>query len=331
VTDSRFAPSTITGACKACGTPVELPIPIRVDSRNRASLRNWPRSFIKELFCTCGEPFPLSPFPLVYWEDEAVYLVLDGPRKANVVLRMVLSWIVDDERWSRLAQKQVIVFADMEDFAYKLENPSADLFLQDAYSMLGPDDVFMETSALLDFVDAALSTQKCVLAYCLLANVIRSCPPKWTNQDLREALEVAANACGDEMIAMSGRSVAALEDFNDLRSVQMKQIPFEELLDAPVWSASVCDVETKRPREGTSSGVMGEAPNREIAAIICCSILTCIETLRNDTSEGAWSGESKAAMTLRMVWPNLDQDFRETLFREFSLLTNNEFRKRYKL
>jgi len=157
--ESRFAQASKAGPCKACGAPVELPIPIRISSNDRAALCNWPRESVENLFCICGEPFSLQPFPVVYWGQDEIALILDGPRKAAIVLRMILSWIVDDERWHAYADKQVLVFGHMEDFTYKLQHPGAALFMQEVYSSLAPDDVFDETSAMIDFVDGALAMQ----------------------------------------------------------------------------------------------------------------------------------------------------------------------------
>jgi hypothetical protein len=216
-----------------------------------------------------------------------------------------------------------------EDFAYKLQNPGAGLLMQEVYSHLAKDDVFNETSALIDFVDGALAMQKPGLAYSLLAGVMRSHPEKWVVRSLREAMEIAAHASGDELVFVSGQMKPALEDFSDWCSRQKEQVPFRELFDVPVWSVIVCDVETKRPHRGTISGVIGEPPEPKTAAVICCRILSGVCKLRHEASEGVLSGESKALMTLRMVWPDLDQNIREGLSHDFNQLTNNEFKERY--
>ena len=164
--ESRFAAATITGPCKGCGAEVELPIPIRINSSERDALCRWPKEPIVELFCVCGEPFPLGPFPVVYWGKDEVVLILDGSRKADVILRMILSWIVDDERWQALADKQALVFGSMEDFTSTLQT-SVQLYMQDIHSLLAPEDVFWETNALIEVVDGALESQKPGLAYSL--------------------------------------------------------------------------------------------------------------------------------------------------------------------
>jgi len=102
----------------------------------------------------------------VYWGKDEVVLILDGSRKADVILRMILSWIVDDERWQALADKQALVFGSMEDFTSTLQT-SVQLYMQDIHSLLAPEDVFWETNALIEVVDGALESQKPGLAYSL--------------------------------------------------------------------------------------------------------------------------------------------------------------------
>jgi len=160
---------------------------------------------------------------------------------------------------------------------------------------------------------------------------MRSYPEKWFDSRLREAMEIAAHASGNELVFVAGQMKPALEDFRDWSLLQKTQLPFRELFDVPVWSAIVCDIETKTPRQGTTSGVIGDLPNSETAATICCRILSGVCKLRHEASEGVLSGESKALTTLRMVWSDLDENVREGLTYLFNQSTNNEFKERYKL
>ncbi|WP_271592241.1 hypothetical protein [Bradyrhizobium sp. CCBAU 65884] len=218
----------------------------------------------------------------------------------------------------------------MDDFTYALRT-NAPTLMEDIYSQLTPRDAFFETNALIEVVDGALKSQRPELAYGLLANVMRSFPAKWNDQELRDTMEIAAHACGDELVFVDGQMKHAVADFNDWSSLQMEQVPFRELLDVPIWSIIVCDVETKTPRRETTTNVIGEPASPDAAAVLCCQVLSAVCQLRTDAPMVIRTGEDRALKTLRIVWPELDQNVREALSRHFNLTTNNEFIERYQL
>jgi hypothetical protein len=259
---------------------------------------------------------------------------MDGPRRADVVLRVISSWIVDHDRWHNYDRKQVDVFGHMEDFSYLLQNPGTRVFMQDVYSLLAPADAFCETGAVIDFADGALAIDEPAMAYSLLASVMRSFPEKWADKRLREAMEVSAHACGDTPVMLSGQSITALRHFEEWRAQQEQQMSFRELLRVPVWSNIICDIDTNTPRKGTSSGVTQEPTTAETAVRICCMVLAGVchlGAIRARPYEGTLSPEDKALETLRMFWEDLDQNTRDQLSRHYNIVTCYEFAHRYGL
>ncbi|MCB1218890.1 hypothetical protein KDL44_16025, partial [bacterium] len=83
-------------------------------------------------------------------------LILDSPRPAIEILRMILSWIVDDSRIKQVKKPTVVcVFYPFASFAYFLRTGPA-TFYTDVRSQVIPhwDEQIM---ALIKFLDDALA------------------------------------------------------------------------------------------------------------------------------------------------------------------------------
>ena len=326
----------VQGPCKKCGRPAIAPIPLHLDATAESLICEWPTKPLPGLSCpNCSEGVPIVPVPCVYWSGNWVGLILDGPRSAIYILRMVLSWIADSPRLEQHSGPVLVrVFCPLEDFAYFLRN-DAGCFVTDVRSRVIPHWDH-EIVALTQFLDDALRLDEPLLAYGVLAALIESHSEFYLAQELREALELVANASGDEPLE-PGSSMTALAHFEHLQSELEEHRPFPELDRFDIRFETPLAVETGKPIEGSYNGVDQKSPEPFAVCEVCCRLLSGVLDLRNLAEEkgrqlsSALRAEAKAAMKLRSFWPSLADSERDALSRAFSKVTGLDLQRAYKL
>jgi hypothetical protein len=141
---------------------------------------------------------------------------------------MVLSWIADGYRRRNFPKPSLVrVFCSVDDLSYVLREAKAESLYSDVRSRLTPHWDF-EVIALTQFLDDALALDEPVLAYGLLAGLIESHVGFFFIQQISDALELIAHACGDEPFS-SRIPMTALEHFEHLKSELDAYRPFREL------------------------------------------------------------------------------------------------------
>lgn len=329
--------SEVHGPCKSCGKPAVAPIPLHYDATDKNSICGWPTTTLPRLSCiSCAENLPLVPVPIVYWSGDWVGLALDGPRPASYILRMVLSWIADGYRSRGLPESSLVrVFCSIDALSYVLREAKARSFYTDIRSRLTPHWDF-EVIALTQFLDDALALNEPVLAYGLLVDLIKSYVDFYSIQEIRDALELIAHACGDEPFS-SRTPMTALEHFEHLKSEFDEHRPFRELDRFDIIFETPLSVETGGPIKGTFNAVVQNPPERFAVSDVCCRLLCGVTFLRHfaDGSgqqlSGALTAEGKAEMTLRSHWTDLEISQRAAISQVFNKVTGLDLAQTYNL
>ncbi|HEV2201435.1 MAG TPA: hypothetical protein VGR73_16575 [Bryobacteraceae bacterium] len=246
---------------------------------------------------------------------------------------MVLSWIADDPRVGQIPDRVLVrVFCPLESFSYSLHTDSGS-FITDIRSQMIPHWDH-ERIALTQFLDDALALDEPMLGYSILANIIESHPALYLDQELRDALELLANACGDEpLIAESPQT--ALDHCQWLQSEFESQRPFPELDRFDIRFETPLSVETDRPLQGAYNGVVQDSPEPSAICDVCCRILIGVTVLRSRAEQkqrelnSSLTAEGKAGMQLRSLFPLLDDSQRTVLARMFKSATGMSLKQSY--
>lgn len=320
------ASSEFSGPCRKCGKPAVGPIPLHLGEDLRDQLLHWRANRLPGLCCArCGETFPLAPLTVIYWTRDWVGLVLDGPRTADTILRMVLSWIATPPPGRVVPQSQLVrVFCSIDSLCYAMRFDSRSYIL-DVRSRRGAHWDF-ELIALTQFLDCALELDEPTLAYTFLAGIIESYPELLGDQRLREALELIAHASGPEQFLPDNPSTA-LEHFQDVQSQLLENRPFASLDPFIIQFETVCDKDTGRPLPESFNGISQEAPTSFSVCDLCCRVLCgtiILRTIAQDRqppAEVSHSGEDKCRRQLKALWPSLNAEEQHYLAQAFDGLT----------
>lgn len=325
--EPRYAAfSEFSGPCRRCGEPAVAPIPLHLGEELSAQLLDWQANRLPGLCCTkCGETFPLAPLTLIYWTRGWVGLVLDGPRTADTILRMVQSWIATPPPGRLVPQSQLVrVFCSVDSLSYALRFDSRSLIL-DVRSRRGAHWDF-ELIALTQFLDCALELGEPTLAYAVLAGIIESYPELLKDENLREALELIAHASGPAQFLPDDASTA-LEHFQRLQSHLPEDPSFASLDSFSIQFETVCDKDTGRPLPESFNGVAQEAPPTLSVCDVCCRVLCgtiILRTIAQDRDppvEVSHGGEDKSRLQLKALWPSLTANEQHHLSQAFEELT----------
>jgi hypothetical protein len=110
---------------------------------------------------------------------------------------MVSSWIADGYQPRGLPKPSLVcVFCFIDALGYVLREPKAQFLYNNIPSQMTPH-WDSEVITLNRFLDDALALNAPVLAYGVLAGVVQSHVDFFSIQEIRDAMELIAHACGD--------------------------------------------------------------------------------------------------------------------------------------
>jgi hypothetical protein len=333
--NGKFPPlSELTGPCSACGKQTTAPIPLRLRTAAIEDLRQWPNSLISGLYCErCKTSIPLVPVPIVYWQDDWVGLVPDGPRRASYILQMATSWIADEVNGSSAESVLIRVFASIDALSYVLRYPEAGFFSRDVKSRMGRHWDF-EVIALTQFADDALRLEEPLIAYGLLSRLVESHSDLFSIKDLRDAMHLVAHACGDEKLSLKSE-FTALQHFRRLQSSWDEERPFPELDRFQLREDIPLSIETGKPIEGSFDCIVQDPPDALAVCDVSCRLLGGIELLRHFAAErdqsldSARTAEAKVVRTLKSRWPELEESAKAVLREWFHRTTEQDLANKY--
>jgi hypothetical protein len=242
-----------------------------------------------------------------------------------------LTTSAEDPRIKQVEQPVVVrVFCPLSSFAYYLRTGAAS-FITDVRSLLIPhwDD---QRVALLQALDDALALDEPVLAYGVLANVIESHPELYFDQEPRDALELIAQASGNQPI-MPERAKTALDHFEWLKGQLETHRPFPELDEFQIRFETPLTLDTERPIEGAYNGVQQSAPQPADVCDVSCRLLVAVAELRllaeskQRALKSALTAEHKARMFIRSLWSLLEDAQRATLRDLFESATGSNLER----
>lgn len=238
--------ATLTGPCTSCGTKVESPIPIHLDSTMDPVLSAWPDRQRPPLTCPhCGHLWPMNSIICLYWHPEWIGVALGQMFYARAILTHLADWFRHFHEETASSPRTVRVFDSMIELSYVIRHPECSLLRVDLKGRITRSWDY-EALALLEVADAALQRDAPSLAYIILAGVVQENAEFFFIPSIRDALELTAHAAGDAPLGHY-EGPNALDDYNSMVAVLHPQRPSPELDNYRIWHDAPLDINTDQP------------------------------------------------------------------------------------
>jgi hypothetical protein len=265
----------------------------------------------------------------IYLHREWMGVALEGQYPAITVLRRIAQWI--EGRLADASSPPVIrVFDSMESLCYEIQHPECSVYRVDLKGSVIPHWM-EEVMALIQVVDSALEHGLGALAYTILAGIVQENADFFFIPQIRDALEVAAQASGE--ISLSNEEIrTALEDYEEMVAALYPHRPVPELDQYTVWHDCPRDVRTNQPVEGIANNIVQESPSLFEAGKVWLRILTAGLMLRRATqTKGLPASQWIIERHLKASWKRFTNSERHTLSKHFHAVSGLSLSKTFGL
>lgn len=256
-------------------------------------------------------------------------VALEGQYPAITVLRRIAQWI--EGRLADASSPPVIrVFDSMESLCYEIQHPECSVYRVDLKGSVTPHWM-EEVIALIQVADSALEHDLGALAYMILAGIVQENADFFFIPQIRDALEVAAQASGE--ISLSNEEIrTALEDYEEMVAALYPHRPVPELDHYTVWHDFPRDVGTNQPLEGSANNIIQESPSRFEAAKVWLRILTAGLMLRHTAqAKGLPASQWVIERKLKANWKAFTNSERHILSKHFHDISGLSINKAFGL